>query len=210
MNSLNYLLQTNLYLLLFMGFYTLVLRNETFFRQNRFFLNGSVILSFVIPFINSSWFKDLFITQRVREATEMVSMQMMYEPVIVGVREQTKPWTTADVLMAIYLSGAVIFFLRLVIQLIWVQYNLVEKKGSAFSFFKTLVVDAALPDKETIINHEKVHMRQWHSVDIILIELAGIINWFNPVVYLYKKEIKAFPQAHSQTEYPKTIIKQKH
>ena len=71
MNGLNYLLQTNLYLLLFMGFYVLVLRNETFFRQNRFFLNTSIFLSFLIPFINSDWFRDLFITQKVREAAIM-------------------------------------------------------------------------------------------------------------------------------------------
>lgn len=47
MNSLNYLLQTNLFLIVFMEFYTLVLRNETFFRQNRIFLNLSIMISFL-------------------------------------------------------------------------------------------------------------------------------------------------------------------
>ncbi|HXI01030.1 MAG TPA: TonB family protein [Sphingobacteriaceae bacterium] len=187
MNSMNYLLQANLYLILFMGFYSLVLRNETFFRQNRIFLNGSVLLSFVIPFINSGWFRDLFITQKVREA---VPLQLIYDPVMVQVSAEAPGWTFTDVMFWIYVSGTILFLTRFFIQLIWLNYNLKEKKGSAFSFFKKLVVDEDLLEKETIIAHEKVHIRQWHSADIILTELAAIINWFNPVVYLYKKEIR--------------------
>jgi TonB family protein len=53
-----------------------------------------------------------------------------------------------------------------------------------------MVVDRELPESGIIIDHEKVHMREWHSADVLFIELASIINWFNPVVYLYKKEIR--------------------
>lgn len=188
MNTLNYLLQTNLYLILFMGFYMLVLRNETFFKQNRIFLNGSVLLSFIIPFINSDWFRQLFITQKVREAT--IPLQVIYDPVIVQVSEDAPKWTVTEIIMWIYLIGASIFLARFIIQLIWLKYNLKAKRGAAFSFFKALIVDAELQEKETIINHEKVHIRQWHSLDVILIELAAVLNWFNPVAYIYKKEIK--------------------
>ncbi len=189
MNSLNYLLQTNLYLILFMGFYTLVLRNETFFRQNRIFLNVSIILSFVIPFINSPWFRELFITQRIRESAIMPT-QYIYDTVMVGVNEEAAAWSMADLLIWIYIGGAAIFFLRFLVKLILLRSNLKVEKGSAFSFFNQLVVDRELPDAETIIDHEKVHMREWHSADIILTEIAAILNWFNPIVYLYKKEIR--------------------
>ena len=189
MNGLNYLLQTNLYILLFMGFYVLVLRNETFFRQNRFFLNTCIFLSFLIPFINSDWFRDLFITQKVWEAAVAPS-QMIYDTIIVGVDEGTTSLTIADLIFRIYVVGAIILFIRFVIRLVFLKSNLKAEKGAAFSFFKTLVVDIDLPEAHTIINHEKVHMRQWHSADIIFIELAAIVNWFNPVMYLYKKEIR--------------------
>lgn len=189
MNSLNYLLQTNLYLILFMGFYTLVLRNETFFRQNRIFLNVSIILSFVIPFINSPWFRELFITQRIRESAIMPT-QYIYDTVMVGVNEEATAWSMADLLIWIYIGGAAIFFLRFLVKLILLRSNLKVEKGSAFSFFNQLVVDRELPDAETIIDHEEVHMREWHSADIILTEIAAILNWFNPIVYLYKKEIR--------------------
>ena len=189
MNGLNYLLQTNLYLLLFMGFYVLVLRKETFFRQNRFFLNTSIFLSFLIPFINSNWFRELFITQKVREAAIMPT-QMMYDTIIVGVNEEASSLSISDAIFWIYASGATFLLLRFLIRLIFLKSKLKAEKGAAFSFFKTLVVDSNMPKAETIIGHEKVHMREWHSADIIFIELAAIVNWFNPVMYLYKKEIR--------------------
>ncbi len=189
MNGLNYLLQTNLYLLLFMGFYVLVLRNETFFRQNRLYLNSSIFLSFVVPFINSDWFRDLFITQKVREAAIMPT-QMIYETIIVGTNEEVSSWSPSYVIFLIYVSGAVLLLTRFLVRLLLIRSKLKPGKGSAFSFFQTMVVDSELPKAQTIIDHEKVHMRQWHSADILFIELAAIINWFNPVMYLYKKEIR--------------------
>ncbi len=189
MNGLNYLLQTNLYLLLFMCFYVLVLRNETFFRQNRFFLNTSIFLSFSIPFINSDWFRDLFITQKVRE-TAIIPTQMMYDTVIVGINEDTSSLSISNAIFWIYTSGATFLLLRFLVRLAFLKSKLKGGTGAAFSFFNTLVVDKQIPKADTIIDHEKVHMRQWHSADIIFIELAAIVNWFNPVMYLYKKEIR--------------------
>ena len=189
MNGLNYLLQTNLYLLLFMGFYVLVLKKETFFRQNRFYLNTSIFLSFLIPFVNSEWFRDLFITQQVRE-TAIMPTQMMYETIIVGVNQEASTLSVSDAMFWTYTSVVNFLLLRFVVRLLFLKSKLKVEKGTAFSFFNTLVVDPEIPKAETIIDHEKVHMRQWHSADIIFIELAAIINWFNPVMYIYKKEIR--------------------
>jgi TonB family protein len=188
MNILNYLLQTNLYLVLFMGFYTLVLKNETFFRQNRFYLNASILLSFIIPFINSNWFQELFITQKLRET--IVPTQMIYETVVVGADEGASKWAIGDLILWVYAGVTAILLLRFLIRLVLLNSTLKPKKGAAYSFFNTIVVDRELPESGIIIDHEKVHMREWHSADVLFIEIASIINWFNPVVYLYKKEIR--------------------
>ena len=188
MNSLNYLLQTNLYLILFMGFYTLVLRNETFFRQNRIYLNTSTLLSFIIPFINSDWFQELFITQKLRET--IVPTQMIYEIVVVGADEGTSNWAIGDIIVWIYSGVMAMLLFRFLFKLVLLNSKLKPKKGAAYSFFNTMVVDRELPESGIIIDHEKVHMREWHSADVLFIELASIINWFNPVAYLYKKEIR--------------------
>ncbi|WP_276363061.1 TonB family protein [Daejeonella sp. H1SJ63] len=188
MNILNYLLQTNLYLILFMGFYTLVLKNETFFRQNRFYLNTSILLSFIIPFINSDWFQELFITQKLRET--IVPTQMVYEIVVAGTDEEKSNWAIGDIILWVYTGVMAILLFRFLFRLILLNSKLKPKKGIAYSFFNTMVVDRELPESGIIIDHEKVHMREWHSADILFIELAAIINWFNPLVYLYKKEIR--------------------
>jgi hypothetical protein len=43
---------------------------------------------------------------------------------------------------------------------------------------------------QTILEHEEVHIRQWHSVDIVLIEILKIVFWFNPVLWMYKLALR--------------------
>lgn len=189
MSGLNYLLQTNLYLVMFMGFYALLLKNETFFRHNRIYLNSSIILSFAIPFFNTQWFRDLFITQKLRDVTAMPTT-LVYDTVVVGLKDEANAWSLGNIIIWIYVCGVVFFLLRFLVGLFLLRSNLKLEKGSAFSFFNHLVVDKELPNAATIIDHEKVHIRQWHSADIILIEMVAILNWFNPVIYLYNIEIR--------------------
>lgn len=188
MNALTYLLQVNIYLVLFLGFYWIALKNETFFKQNRIYLNLAAITSFLIPFFSSDWFRNLFITEKVIEVSQAVPIQMVYEPVIIQAEQSAT--TPADVLQIIYLTGLGVFLLRFIIQLALLRRTLKTPRGSAFSFFNRMIVDPDLTDRETIVHHEEVHIRQWHSLDVLLTEVVAIINWFNPVVYLYKKEIR--------------------
>lgn len=171
-----------------MGFYTVILRNETYFKQNRIFLNGSIILSFTIPFLNSPWFNDLFLTNKIRESA-IVPANFIFETIVVEDVEKSTTWAMSDLIIMLYLIGVTFFFLRFIFRLLMLKSKLKEEKGSAFSFFNKLIVDKTLPDSDTIINHERVHIRELHSIDIILAELSSIINWFNPIIYLYKKEI---------------------
>ena len=60
-----YLLLVNVYLVLFYGFYVILLRKETFFQLNRIYLVCASALSFIIPLIQSGWVKNLFITREV-------------------------------------------------------------------------------------------------------------------------------------------------
>ncbi|WP_077133075.1 M56 family metallopeptidase [Spirosoma montaniterrae] len=61
--------------------------------------------------------------------------------------------------------------------------------ASPFSFFRYVVVnpDRHTPDElEQILRHERVHVRAWHSVDMVIAELLCIVGWFNPAVYLFR------------------------
>ena len=187
MESLHYLVLVNLYLLLFYGFYSLLLRNETFFNLNRIYLLAAGTLSFMIPFIQLEWIKSLFITSKVQEVTFIYSM--------IGTTTYTSVAQTSitigDVLALIYLTGLALFIVRFIYQLISIQIHLNKRKtGEAFSFFKQIKVDSRLANQDVILEHEQVHAKQLHSADVILFEFIAIINWFNPVVYFYKKAIK--------------------
>ncbi|NRB49754.1 MAG: M56 family metallopeptidase [Saprospiraceae bacterium] len=62
-----------------------------------------------------------------------------------------------------------------------------------FSFFKLLVINPRQYDDqklEQIIKHERIHIKQWHTLDILLLELMSIICWFNPVIWVFKRYVK--------------------
>jgi hypothetical protein len=82
MNALMYLLQVNLYLLLFYSLYFVLLRNETFFKMNRFYLVGSALLSLAIPLVKLQWVKELFLGEQVFQVTQKISNVISYEDVI--------------------------------------------------------------------------------------------------------------------------------
>jgi len=213
----HYLLLVNLYLLLFYGFYALLLRNETFFQLNRAYLVAGALLSFIIPVIQAEWIKQLFITQRVQQTI----YSTIYHPELVY---QAKPaqgltFTIGQAFAVIYIGGAIFLLGRFFFQLLSVKKLLNNLESSAaFSFFNKVKIDAELPEQQTIMDHEEVHVKQWHSADVLFIEAVMIINWFNPVVYFYRKAIKhvhefiadkkAIERGTSKTEYAYLLLSQ--
>jgi len=184
-----YLLLVNLYLLLSYGFYHFLLRRETFFHLNRLYLVSTAIFSFFIPVIHSDWVKNLFITQRVQH-----TLYTYAKPILVyrfkNIEEHHL--TIGQILVIIYAIGAAILIARFIWQLISLKKIIDEPEESAgaFSFFRSIKLGGNLDNLEVITAHEEAHANQWHTVDVLLIEAVAIINWFNPVVYLYRLEIK--------------------
>jgi TonB family protein len=181
-----YLMLVNIYLLLFYGFYVLLLSRETFFQLNRIYLVAGALLSFFIPVIQSDWVKNLFITQKV-QYTIYGSPVMLYrfKPI------SDTQVTLGQVMVFIYLGGIIFLVARLVWQLIGLNKVINTPDGTgAYSFFKKIRLGDDDENQHIIAAHENVHARQWHSADVLLIELVMIINWFNPIVYLYRSTIK--------------------
>ncbi|WP_273567451.1 ankyrin repeat domain-containing protein [Maribacter halichondriae] len=61
------------------------------------------------------------------------------------------------------------------------------------SFFNFIFINPEKYDSETyeqILEHEKVHVKCLHSVDLLLAEIAIVVLWFNPFVWLFRKEIE--------------------
>jgi hypothetical protein len=72
------------------------------------------------------------------------------------------------------------------------QITKTTQKLTAFSFFNNIVIDENIgPEKtEEIIAHERVHIKQLHSYDLVAYELCKIIFWFHPIPYLAQRELK--------------------
>jgi TonB family protein len=80
-------------------------------------------------------------------------------------------------------------------RLIWQLFKLKKvisqpESPVSYSFFKKVKLNADGEANEAIATHEDVHAKQWHSADVLLVELVMIINWFNPIVYFYRRAIK--------------------
>jgi TonB family protein len=120
--------------------------------------------------------------------------------------QQNLQWVEAA--SVAYLTGVVIFLLRFVIQLIQLhritrrfgvkgregeQIIMVDHHYSPFSFFNMIFISETIPPATlpTILAHERIHVRQHHTVDMLLIETATIFQWFNPVIWLAGREIKS-------------------
>lgn len=196
MNALTYLLQVNLYLLLFYLFYLVLLRNETFFKMNRFYLVGSALFSMIIPAMKADWIKELFITEKVQQLTHSVTYAVVRPQIellnVTTLASPDQPWlSTMEWLWLIYAVVSLIFLINFLRKLYQVNSTFkIKLKGRAFSFFGKIVVDEELEGKDIIIKHELVHARQWHSADVVFFEIFLAMNWFNPIVYLYRNAIK--------------------
>ncbi|MCX6215807.1 M56 family metallopeptidase [Spirosoma sp.] len=175
-----YLLAVNGCLVVCYGFYKVFLERETFFVLNRISLIGLAVLSFCLPGIS---------------ANEHLSASIALDSVVqVGTLPRALPlWANqmSSWLERIYLAGVLLRISWLAIKLLYVKNTLRRPvRNLAFSFFTYKAIDPNIDDFSVIDYHEDVHIRQWHSLDILFFELVTIIAWFNPVVYLYQVSIK--------------------
>jgi beta-lactamase regulating signal transducer with metallopeptidase domain len=196
MNWLYYLLEANLYLAVFYGFYRLCLHQETFYTLNRFFLILSAFISFLLPLLKVSSVYSLF--SRPESARMVVNAVELEKGAAVWLNPPT-------VISAVYLIVAAVFLLRIFISLAAifkiyfkarrkkidnVVYVELDNQQSAFSFFNILFINPNVTEKKTVLKHEMIHISQNHSADILFFELLQIISWFSPVVYMIKQDIK--------------------
>ena len=188
MNAIQYLLQVNLYLVLFYGFYRLLLKNETFHQNNRLFLLVGAGVSLLIPILQSDYVQDLFITDQVRETVLIYMLPMQF----VAAATPEKSFTVGEMLLGVYGIGALIMGFKFLKNLLNLRKLLLNGVLAfrAFTFGRKIYVDQSLPESQTIHAHEAVHAQQLHSFDVIFFEILLIINWFNPVLYAYRQAVK--------------------
>jgi len=192
MDWLYYLLEANLYLIIFYGFYRLLLQNQTFYNSNRYFLLASSIMAFVLPILQIGYLKP---------APPQVLEQVIYTEL-----PPVQPSLgLSDYLYFAYVVIAIGFAIKLLLATgkiigLWLgakkhrnkSFTLVELQDEkeAFSFFNLLFIHPQMAEKQVVLKHELVHIKQKHSVDVLFFELLQIVCWFNPIIYFIKRDVK--------------------
>jgi hypothetical protein len=202
-----YLLKLSISLSIVWIFYQLFLRRLTFYRMNRWYLLGYSLLSIFIPLINiGPIFRDGYsgepvIIQYIPAIGNVQSLPLSAEVHSGGIAGWNMP-------VLILVLGALLLLVRSVLR--WVsllrlrqQARPIDGEGIKiyqidasiipFSFGNAIYINQHLhTEKEwsDIILHEYVHIRQKHTVDILLAEVLCVLNWYNPFCWLIRHSIR--------------------
>ena len=202
-NSIEYFGKVNGLLILFFVVYVIFLKKDTFFQYNRWFLITGLLASLVLPLVilrKIIWVErpkiiDSFDAMPI-EQTQQTSNQITENIVVFD-------WNL--IFMIGYFTVMMILFVKLFFE--YYSYKRILKNKisiikngiktiemseniNPFSFFKTIVLNPSLYSEielKAIIAHENVHVRQFHSVDVLVSKLFTIVFWYNPIMWIYRK-----------------------
>jgi len=200
-NLFAYLVELNISLMILYVAYKLFFEKDKNFIVRRIYLLGVVILPLLLPLLPSS------IRMPVGQLTP-ISINLE-EVTILGTGAAsgaTGSLSFTSVLLMLYLIILALGIMKVILQLARiilaiVHSNRFEAEGvtllanpslHASSFFSFIFIDpAAVKDNSFfhILEHENIHKREWHSVDRILVEIFVIINWFNPVAWMFRRSV---------------------
>lgn len=189
--------------MLFYLCYILFLSKDTFYLRNRIVLIIFLVLPVIIPLLRFFTYASVSTIENTNPVTTFI-----YSGSILGAAMEKK-FTLLDShnLKWIYFAISGLFFLRLIVSLIetgkiiskgkphsekYPKIVLTEMEITSFSFFPYVVIPVDLLKSEAyneIIAHEKAHVRQGHTFDLLLAELLIVIFWFNPFMWLIKRSL---------------------
>ncbi|UEG51823.1 TonB-dependent receptor plug domain-containing protein [Mucilaginibacter daejeonensis] len=198
-----YLLKVNVALLLFCLGYYAILRKLTFYTLNRVYLVLAIVFSTIYPLVDLSAFVERHEKLATPISYMVINMNVRAAQLIRPVTE-TNYW---DWVLMLFWTGVTVMSVRLVLQF-WSLMRLHQRSRPAnvaghkvrlishevdpFSFWQSIYIHLQQHTPEElgpIIAHEQVHVKQWHSLDVLLAELSLVFYWFNPGVWLIKKAI---------------------
>ncbi|WP_294208934.1 M56 family metallopeptidase [uncultured Chryseobacterium sp.] len=174
------------------------LQKEKMYRFNRIYLLFSLLFSYTVPFISISTEapKPVNRLQTTLETTQQ----------ILDLTPKQNDFDLINLIWILYGIITIIFLCRLIISFIKIKnlkgekiiyqnlkVSVTEDEIQPFSFWNTIYlgkryfINNQIDDR--IFLHEKSHLEQKHSIDLIIVEIVKAFTWFNPAVYFYKNAI---------------------
>ena len=201
------LIEGNVAFVLFYAFYRLFFYKDTFFKLRRAILLAFFGLALFYPLLN--------IQDWVRQQEPIADVIYMYSAMLPEATAKADAAASVDwygwLLGSLgFIYWGIVAFLcgRFLVQLssiLWLAHTservvihetpvyALRKAAGPFSFFRMVFLHPeSHSDKETdeILTHECTHVSQWHSIDVILSEMMCMACWFNPFVWLLKREVR--------------------
>jgi TonB-dependent SusC/RagA subfamily outer membrane receptor len=182
---------------LFLAAYKFWLYSRKQFAYNRFFLLFGLLASVVVPLIEIKKIVWVQWVPPMNEATEYVILANNGQPFI-----SLLDWIGIGLLTGSALVLIQLLFRAAIIYKIINKSEIVQRKKpkllvsniakAPFSFLQQIVFPKELylgPNYEVILDHEKIHVKQGHSFDVLLVHLFLVFGWWNPLLWVYKKAI---------------------
>ena len=196
-----YLLQSGACLAGFYFVYKLFLSRETLHRFNRMLLLSVIVVSAVLPLCRITVERELPVaaTETVIEVSEITAAEI--------VEDKGVDYETATCI--VFLLGAAATAARLVFSIASVRriiasgtttttddgisLTIMDGDTKPFSWMRHIVLSAkdAEENGRIIIAHETAHIRLHHSWDILAVDIIGCVQWFNPALWLLRRELQS-------------------
>lgn len=213
--------------------YMMLLRKETFFTTNRWFLLSGLFTSVLLPLF---FIKKVILVDAPKPSLEELATYTATNTT--ALKEIPAAVETFDWIQLLWISYFTIALL-LILKIVFSFFSLykllykeqvvkqenfklinLNKNIAPFSFFNYVVLNPSLyteAELQSILLHEKIHSQQKHSIDVLVTKLFCIVFWFNPIVWLYKKAVlqnleyiadqKATAQLEDKKSYQIALLK---
>ena len=213
--------------------YRLLFRNSNRLRFNRFFLLTSMLLALAMPLLGllsgievpqmATLKQQLFNGIMLNEVIVTPDGQPVLPEVTVTTNATPSRFSVWQVIVGIYLLGVGVMTLLFLIKLGRLVALIIRspkrkmdgctavftgKEQGSFSFFRYAFFPNENVDPD-IMRHEMSHIEHHHSWDILFAEVMMILQWFNPFIYLYKKELQSLHEYQADRDVVATGVDKK-
>ncbi|WP_337965355.1 M56 family metallopeptidase [uncultured Flavobacterium sp.] len=214
-----YILYTALILAACLVFYKLLLQKETFFYLNRYILLACMIMAFILPLVpipqqlslrKTAVEKPVVVAKTPVNKIETTKpqIQSVESTVVEQTKETFKIESVIQWLVYLYWFGVIVFALNFLMQVVLLLYRaysqsviqdgkfrIIEITGdkAPCSFGNNIFINPEKYEWETynqILLHEKIHIEQKHTIDLLLAEMVLIFQWFNPFAWQWRKALE--------------------
>lgn len=200
-NLFAYLLELNISLMILFVSYKLFFEKDKNFIVRRIYLLGVIILPVLLPLLPSAIRIPVGQLNPISISLEGVTI---FGTDSAAAEAGNISFTT--VLLMVYLVILALGIIKVLLQLVSITHAIVHSKRfevngitlvaspalHASSFFGYIFINPASAEDDTfthILEHENIHKREWHSIDRILAEVFVMINWFNPVAWMFRRSV---------------------